>query len=107
MHDGLGFLTTHVALTAFFERGLQAVNPKVTVPYWDYTRDDATFKALYGKHTPLDARFWSLDDLWSDDWYGSAENGFHTVTAGRFAYQRVPRATRRIVPRRSRRGRSH
>ncbi|KAH8059486.1 hypothetical protein JL720_13843 [Aureococcus anophagefferens] len=70
-----------------------AVNPKVTVPYWDYTRDDATFKALYGKHTPLDARFWSLDDLWSDGWYGSAENGFHTVTAGRFAYQRVPRAT--------------
>ena len=46
MHDGLGFLTTHVALTAFFERGLQAVNPKVTVPYWDYTRDDALFAAV-------------------------------------------------------------
>lgn len=93
MHDGLGFLTTHVALTAFFERGLQAVNPSVTVPYWDYTRDDALFKARYGNRAPLDARFWSLDDLWSDGWYGSAENGFHTVTAGRFAYQRVPRAT--------------
>ena len=93
MHDGLGFLTMHVALTSFFERGLQAVNPAVAVPYWDYTRDDAKFKAAYGARTPLDARFWSLDDLWSDDWFGGAENGFHTVTSGRFAYQRVPKAT--------------
>lgn len=90
MHDGLGFLTMHVGLTAFFERGLQAVDPSIAHPFWDYTYDDALFKSTYGAHTPLDTRFWSLDDLWSDSWFGSAENDQHTVTSGRFAYQRVP-----------------
>jgi hypothetical protein len=37
MHDGLGFITNHVAQTVQFEQALQAVNPRVSVPYWDYT----------------------------------------------------------------------
>jgi hypothetical protein len=37
MHDGLGFLTNHGAQTVQFEQALQAVNPRVSVPYWDYT----------------------------------------------------------------------
>ena len=37
LHDGMGFLTQHVALTNEFERALQAVDGAASVPYWDYT----------------------------------------------------------------------
>jgi len=41
MHDGMGFITQHLALTSEFESALQAVNPALSVPYWDYTIDRA------------------------------------------------------------------
>ena len=56
------------------------MDPSIAHPFWDYTYDDALFKSTYGAHTPLDTRFWSLDDLWSDSWFGSAENDQHTVS---------------------------
>ena len=37
MHDGYGFVTQHSALSKWFEVVMQAVNPVVTLPYWDYT----------------------------------------------------------------------
>ncbi|CAN0324516.1 unnamed protein product, partial [Laminaria digitata] len=38
-HDGLGFLVTHSLITNTFEFSLQLVNPKLTVPYWDFTME--------------------------------------------------------------------
>ena len=38
MHDGMGFMTQHFALTNQYEMALQAVNPTVALPYWDYTQ---------------------------------------------------------------------
>ncbi|CAN0536085.1 unnamed protein product, partial [Laminaria digitata] len=38
-HDGLGFLVTHSLITNTFESSLQLVNPKLTVPYWDFTME--------------------------------------------------------------------
>ena len=32
MHDGMGFLTQHVALTNMFEVALQSVSPRLAVP---------------------------------------------------------------------------
>lgn len=39
IHDGLGFLPQHTALSIEFEKALQAVDPTVALPYWDFTRD--------------------------------------------------------------------
>jgi hypothetical protein len=39
MHDGLGFLTHHMALSRMFENVMQLVNPKVSLPYWVSTRE--------------------------------------------------------------------
>jgi len=36
-HEGTGFLTHHLALTNNFEASLRAVDPSVTLPYWDFT----------------------------------------------------------------------
>jgi len=38
-HDGVGFLSQHIALTNEFEKALQSIDPTVSVPYWDYTMD--------------------------------------------------------------------
>mmetsp|Transcript_6339 Transcript_6339/g.19217 ORF Transcript_6339/g.19217 Transcript_6339/m.19217 type:complete len:696 (-) Transcript_6339:220-2307(-) len=39
LHDGLGFLPQHMALSNEFEKALQAVDARVALPYWDFTRD--------------------------------------------------------------------
>lgn len=38
LHDGLGFLSQHMALTNEYEAALQVVNPSVALPYWDFTQ---------------------------------------------------------------------
>mmetsp|Transcript_4643 Transcript_4643/g.7007 ORF Transcript_4643/g.7007 Transcript_4643/m.7007 type:complete len:323 (-) Transcript_4643:4355-5323(-) len=38
-HEGLGFLSQHIALTNEFEKSMQSVDPRVSVPYWDFTKD--------------------------------------------------------------------
>ena len=39
IHEGLGFLAQHVKLTNMFEASMQAVDPSVTLFYWDFTVD--------------------------------------------------------------------
>ena len=41
-HEGAGFVGSHMALTLEYEQALQAVNPVLSVPYWDFTLE-ATF----------------------------------------------------------------
>ena len=117
MHDGMGFFSQHVAITNAFEAALQAVDPSVSVPFWDYTQDfsiiNATAHALPRSHEAFGkidyAQLWDLD-VWGSDYFGAAASsasvsssssssssssvaeGVHTVTDGRWAYTRVPRA---------------
>ncbi|CAN0411937.1 unnamed protein product, partial [Hapterophycus canaliculatus] len=35
-HAGLQFLTAHAAFGLMMERSLQTINPKVSLPFWDY-----------------------------------------------------------------------
>ena len=41
IHEGLGFLPQHIKLTNKFEEAMQAVDPSITLPYWDFTIDYA------------------------------------------------------------------
>ncbi|CAN0120149.1 unnamed protein product, partial [Discosporangium mesarthrocarpum] len=38
-HDGIGFIVAHTMISNVFEEALQVVNPRVTLPYWDFTMD--------------------------------------------------------------------
>ncbi|KAH8095458.1 hypothetical protein JL720_2758 [Aureococcus anophagefferens] len=83
LHDGLGFVTQHVALTNAFERALRVVAPGVSVPYWDYTEDHVLASMAGGDASAL----WATD-VWSDDVFervGLAP----PRPRGRFAYARV------------------
>lgn len=61
-HQGAGFVTSHMSLTLMFEKSLQAVNPAVAVPYWDFTLESTFFGAS-------DFR---TSGVFADDWFGAA-----------------------------------
>lgn len=61
-HQGAGFVTSHIGLTLMYEMSLQAVNPAVAVPYWDFTLESTFFGAS-------DFR---TSGVFADDWFGSA-----------------------------------
>merc|ERR1712178_335596 len=77
-HDGAGLMVHHMSFTLELEQTLQSVNPKVTVPYWDYTID--AYK--YGDS-------WSKSPIFGDTWFGSASKAgdpLHLVSTGDWAY---------------------
>ena len=41
---GTGFISHHLALTNTFEAALRAVDPSVTLPYWDFTIEGEAVK---------------------------------------------------------------
>jgi len=80
MHDGYGFMNSHVALTLVFEMSLQSINPKITIPYWDYTIDTIDMKS-----TGSTASFQS-SIFFDDNWFGEAAPPSKVMTRGLFAY---------------------
>lgn len=37
IHEGNGFIAQHIKMDLIFQRSMQAVDPTVTLPYWDFT----------------------------------------------------------------------
>ena len=65
LHDGMGFLTGHNAITNEFEQNLQRVDPSVAIPYWDYTIDM--------HHVREQGKVFSVfyeSAVFQDDWFG-------------------------------------
>eukprot|EP00903_Cladosiphon_okamuranus_P013777 g12823.t1 len=79
-HDDAGIMTHHVGYTLLFEQALQVVDPSVSIPYWEYTIENANGLTDYGD-----------SEIFQDDWFGEASpnNEFHTVDRGRWAYTPV------------------
>lgn len=72
-HDGLGFLTSHGLLSNTFEFSLQQVNPKLTLPYWDFTIESSSTGAEAAKD--LDDMFGSpiKTPLLQESWFGTTD----------------------------------
>eukprot|EP01035_Chromulina_nebulosa_P017296 gene17296-22833_t len=73
-HQGPGFVTSHITFSLQYERALQAINPSISLPYWDFTLE-STF---YDSDTFRDS------GVFSEDWFGN--NTYHTIKNGRFSY---------------------
>ena len=67
-HDGLGFLTTHSLVSNTFEFSLQLVNPKLTLPYWDWTIEGAEAE-LASVNGEIEIK----SPLFTPDWFGGAD----------------------------------
>lgn len=94
LHDGLGFITQHIAITSEFELSLQSISPALTVPFWDYTIDATKVEVnSWNGARPHDVGsiFNGNSVLFTDEYFGATDEREHTVTEGRFAYQEVPR----------------
>jgi tyrosinase len=46
-HGGPAFLAWHREFLREFEKDLQAVNPRVTIPYWDFTVDNSVKSSIW------------------------------------------------------------
>jgi hypothetical protein len=90
MHDGMGISTQHTAMTSEFEQALQAVNMKVSVPYWDYTVDSARVE-VNGVRPESFRDIFRESELFTAVWFGNTEGTEHKIADGRFAGQTVPR----------------
>lgn len=90
MHDGMGFITQHVALTSEFETTIQSIKPCLTVPYWDYTID--SMLVAVGNITSV----WE-SKVWHPDFFGAPAAGAKTVEEGRWAYMQIGRNTSNSV----------
>ncbi|CAN0299970.1 unnamed protein product, partial [Ectocarpus sp. 4 AP-2014] len=72
-------------LTNTFEYSLQRVNPKLTVPYWDFTLEyvEAGFADDDGKKT-------INSELFQESWFGTVDPVDNVVKDGRWAYTKIP-----------------
>eukprot|EP00903_Cladosiphon_okamuranus_P013119 g12236.t1 len=77
-HAGAGFVTSHIAITLMYEQSLQAINPSIALPYWDFTIEGTFY----------DWSNFRSSSLFSDDWFGNAapQNAMRTPARGRFGY---------------------
>lgn len=69
-HDGLGFLTNHALLSNTFEYSLQQVNPKLTLPYWDFTIESSTAGGSEGENI-LESQM--KTPVLQESWFGTVD----------------------------------
>ncbi|CAM9286294.1 unnamed protein product [Phaeothamnion confervicola] len=85
-HDGLGFPITHFLMTNLFEQTIQLINPKISLPYWDYTIEDWTIQRDYdGVYANLQI----ASPMFLPTWFGSADKADNMVKDGRWAWTKV------------------
>ncbi|CAM9655020.1 unnamed protein product [Pylaiella littoralis] len=84
-HDGLGFLTTHSLLSNTFEYSLQRVNPKLTLPYWDWTIEE-----LEAQAASVDGEIVIKSPLFQETWFGTADPDDYVVKDSRWAFTESP-----------------
>ena len=68
IHEGLGFLPQHMKLTNMFEEAMQAVDPAVALPYWDFTIDVAENKTIFESFIFTEDTFGSITKPSSSYW---------------------------------------
>ncbi|CAM9780271.1 unnamed protein product [Ectocarpus sp. 12 AP-2014] len=86
-HDDLGFLVSHSVLTNTFEYSLQAVNPRLTVPYWDFTIETSTStETVYDPASP-----YTRTPLLNASCIGTADLDDGMVKDGRWAKCEIPK----------------
>jgi hypothetical protein len=65
----MGFLTTHVQMSRILEISLQAVDPSVSLPYWEYSKDVEHVNTAHNG----DFTHWKDLSIWSDEFFGSTD----------------------------------
>ena len=92
---GYAFVTAHAALGGMVEQAMQAVDPSVSMPYWDYTLDKwlYTDRAPDGQHKSHGSRdllrLWE-SPVWTADFFGASDEDTGVIVNGAWAHTKVP-----------------
>ena len=92
---GYAFVTAHAALGGMVEQAMQAVDPSVSMPYWDYTLDKwlYTDRAPDGQHKSHGSRdllrLWE-SPVWTADFFGASDEDTGVIVDGAWAHTKVP-----------------
>lgn len=89
MHDGMGFLPHHMALTLLFEQSMQAVDPSTALPYWDYSIDFQRFEDL---DQPSSGFELTRTELFRAKFFGATDKDTLYIKDGRWKGLEVPTA---------------
>lgn len=68
-------MTTHSLLSNTFEFSLQLVNPKLTLPYWDWTIEE-----LAAEKESVDGKMVIESPLFQESWFGTADPDDYVVS---------------------------
>lgn len=68
IHEGQGFLTQHIKMTNMFELSMQAVDPSVSLPYWDFTIESANGDTVFDSFAFKTITFGSLTKPVDSTW---------------------------------------
>jgi hypothetical protein len=76
-HEGSGFLTHHLALGTSLDMALQAIDKRVSIPYWDFTIEgEELSKAGLGPKS-----FTKYTPILSDMWFGEVDKFDHVINS--------------------------
>lgn len=92
IHEGLGFLLQHIKMTNIFEKSMQAVDPSVCLPYWDFTIESANGTALWESPIFSPDVFGSMPNVSDSYWgftYANDEIEAAAIPDGRWAYTEI------------------
>lgn len=61
-------MTNHAVISNTFESSLQQVNPKLSLPYWDFTIEGSSAGGVFGESVSSAQEF---SEVFSPAWFGS------------------------------------
>lgn len=78
-------MTNHAMITNTFEYSLQTVNPKLTLPYWDFTIDGSSAGGVSMGESVSSAQEYS--ELFSSEWFGTYDEDDNMVRCAGYRHK--------------------
>jgi hypothetical protein len=89
-HSGSGFFDNHVYFGNYLEQSLQLVNPRIALPYMEYSRYYSSDSYQQHMENQLDGGSWT--ELFSEKYFGKVDPTTGDILDGRFADVEIPYA---------------
>ena len=89
-HEGQGFLPQHTKLSNLFEKSMQAIDPSVSLFYWDTTYDNYYSITLAENPMFQDDTFGSITDADGDGWdWSQSDMKYAKIPDGLWKHQKA------------------
>mmetsp|Transcript_32701 Transcript_32701/g.86398 ORF Transcript_32701/g.86398 Transcript_32701/m.86398 type:complete len:747 (+) Transcript_32701:94-2334(+) len=100
---GYAFVNAHSAMNLMVEQSIQTIDPRLSLPYWDYSYDKWKYanEETFGDEMPNEDDLMLMDiwesDIFSADFFGSNDFDAGLIADGAWAGYEVPLMTEELV----------